>query len=202
MWRGTDISGSCEVVLFHSMFGVPGAARGVCNNGAVVGYNIGAENNCYTSNLDVLVSSELNGRTVECIIDDVTTSRVIDTSTLFITTSKIKIISVTYIIYIVHAAPFPPPTNVQLVMAGPGELTFSWSPPQQRCPYLTFNVISNDCGTCQNNSAFSNMTCREFTLPSTCTLTVQSIICGNLSSAESMPVTARLNGIFYTAPKQ
>ena len=88
VWRGTVVSAGCEVTLFHTEFGVPGATRGVCNNGAVVGYNIGVENNCYTSKLDILVSPGLNGRTVECIIDNVTTNTVIDTSTLFITTSK------------------------------------------------------------------------------------------------------------------
>lgn len=83
------ISGSCEITLFHSQFGEPGATSGKCNNGAIVGYNIGVENNCYTSKLDVLVSPGLNGSTVKCIVDDVATSTVINTSTLVITTSKI-----------------------------------------------------------------------------------------------------------------
>jgi hypothetical protein len=90
VWRGTVISAGCEVTLFHSGFaGAPGAARGVCNSGAVVGYNLGVENKCYTSNLDVLVSPGLNGRTVECIIDNGVTNTLINTSTLVITTSKI-----------------------------------------------------------------------------------------------------------------
>ena len=89
VWRGTVISGNCEVALFHSQFRDPGATSGKCNNGAVVGYNIGVENNCYTSKLDILISSGLNGSTVECIVDDVTTNTVINMSTLVITTSKI-----------------------------------------------------------------------------------------------------------------
>ena len=91
VWRGTVISPGCEITLFHSEFGVPGAARGVCNFGAVVGYNIGVENNCYTSKLDVSVSSGLNGRTVECILDDRVTETLINTSTLFITTSTFTV---------------------------------------------------------------------------------------------------------------
>ena len=90
MWRGTVLSAGCEVALLHSAFGGPGARR-VCNNGAVVGYSIGVENNCYTSNLDILVSPELNGRTVECSIDDGVTITPIGTATLSITTSKIII---------------------------------------------------------------------------------------------------------------
>ena len=82
------ISPGCEITLFHSQFGVPGAARAVCNFGAVVGYNIGVENNCYTSKLDISVSSGLNGRTVECIADDGVRETLINTSTLLITTSK------------------------------------------------------------------------------------------------------------------
>ena len=98
--------------------------------------------------------------------------------------------------HIFYAAPFPPPTNVRLVRARPGELTFSWSPPPQMCPSLTFNVISNDCGVCQNNTGFSNTTCRDFTLPSTCTLTIESTICGTLASTtESSPVIVKLDGI-------
>jgi hypothetical protein len=88
VWRGTLISAGCEVALLHTEFGVPGAARGVCNSGAVVGYNIGVENNCYSSNLDILVSPELNGRAVECSIDDGVTITPIGTATLSITTSK------------------------------------------------------------------------------------------------------------------
>ena len=56
MWRGTVISAGCEITLFHSMFGVLGAARRVCNFGAVVGYNIGVENNYFTSKLNIIIS--------------------------------------------------------------------------------------------------------------------------------------------------
>ena len=97
VWRGTVISAGCEITLFHSDFGIPGAARAVCNSGAVVGYNIGVENNCYTSNLDILVSPGLDGRTVECIMDDGVTNTLIDTATLSITTSKsIEMVTIHY----------------------------------------------------------------------------------------------------------
>ena len=83
------ISAGCEITLTHSEFVVPGAAMRVCNiNGAIVGYNVGVENDCYTSKLDVLVSPGLNGSTVECMVDDGTTTKVINISTLSITTSK------------------------------------------------------------------------------------------------------------------
>ena len=98
VWRGTVISAGCEITLFHSDFGIPGAARGVCNNGAVVGYNIGVENDCYTSNLDILVSPGLNGRTVECIMDDGVINTLIDTATLSISNATSKTIIGTCII--------------------------------------------------------------------------------------------------------
>ena len=92
--------------------------------------------------------------------------------------------------------PFSPPTNVQLVDAKPGELTFKWTPPPEYCPSLTFNVLAENCGTCQNNSALTNATCKNFTLSTRCTLMVQSIICGNLASSNpSSPATVSLNGI-------
>ena len=91
VWGGTVMSAGCEITLFHSEFEVPSATRGVCNNGAVVGYNIGVENDCYTSKLDILISPGLNGSTVKCISVDGPTERVINTSALFVTTSKIVI---------------------------------------------------------------------------------------------------------------
>ena len=90
VWRGTVILGNCEVTLFHSDFGTPDGTKGVCNNGAVVGYDVGVESGCYTSKLDILVSSGLNGGTVECFFDDGTINRMINSSTLLITASKIR----------------------------------------------------------------------------------------------------------------
>ena len=93
MWKGTVISGRCsviEITLFHSDFQVPGAARDMCGNGTVVGYNVGVQSNCYTSRLDIIVNPRLNGSTVECHIDNGSISTIINTSTLFITTSTLQ----------------------------------------------------------------------------------------------------------------
>lgn len=81
--------------------------------------------------------------------------------------------------------PFPPPTNVQLVDAKPGEVTFSWTPPSQHCPSLTYSVIAENCGICQNN--LMETTCKYDTLATidVCTIRVYSVICRSLISTNS-----------------
>ena len=55
--------------LLHSEF--EGAhIHGECNNGIIVGWSVGVENNSYTSQLNITVGSDLIGKDVECIHDD------------------------------------------------------------------------------------------------------------------------------------
>ena len=65
-------------------------AGGECNNGAVIGRGIEIINNCYTSQLSVLLSPELIGRTITCSVDDGLSSSLVEvgTSNLTISTSK------------------------------------------------------------------------------------------------------------------
>ena len=92
-------------------------------------------------------------------------------------------------------APFPPPTNVKLTHVEPGKLTFTWTPPPMKCPSLTYNVITSNCGFCMDDSAVANTTCTNFTLSNICSLTIRSIICGNLASVrDSNEVLVTLNG--------
>ena len=81
---------------------------------------------------------------MECIIDDGITNTVIDTSTLSIKNMKYTARFGNGHEYILkyNVAPFPPPTNVRPIRAMPGELTFGWSPPPQKCPSFTLSVIS------------------------------------------------------------
>ena len=90
---------------------------------------------------------------------------------------------------IYKSEPFPPPTNLELTNVIPGELSFHWTAPSQICPSLRFNIIADNCGICQNNSQFSSTTCTNFTLPSQCTLEVQSVICGSLASSTAIITT-------------
>ena len=94
--------------------------------------------------------------------------------------------------------PFPPPTNVHLIVSS-RKLTFSWTPPTQECSSLSYFVMASGCGECQVNTTLTSTTChvgRNFTLPSLCTLKVYTSICGNLTSRDpSTPISIILAGI-------
>ena len=70
VWKGSILPSDCEVTLIHDEYLLPNGARGECNNGDVVGKSIGVVDNCYTSQLNVSVSEALEGRTVECNVDN------------------------------------------------------------------------------------------------------------------------------------
>ena len=68
IWRGTALECSeagNEIVLFHST-----TAQKECNDGAIIGSVIRAENISYTSQLTVTVTSEMIGRSISCIHDN------------------------------------------------------------------------------------------------------------------------------------
>ena len=82
MWKGNVLVG-CEVALLHNQFDTD---FGTCNNGAVVGRGVRNENNCYTSQLTVLVTPDLNGRTIECHNDNGIQETPVNSTTLLLTT--------------------------------------------------------------------------------------------------------------------
>ena len=69
-------SGHSAITLIHTRFG-DGSAVDECNGGSVVGRGVSVVIdtgvNCYISELSFNASSDLNGRTVECIRDGVGT---------------------------------------------------------------------------------------------------------------------------------
>ena len=73
VWGGTafNCTGRNEISLRHHRFGPEvGSAIGVCNDGALVAYSIEVVENCYTSRLDVRLSTDLQGRIITCSVDD------------------------------------------------------------------------------------------------------------------------------------
>ena len=74
VWRGSAFD--CiqkEIVLLHSQFtsendGI--RAHGVCNNGSIVGEGRKIENGSYTSQLNVNATSDIIGKTIECVHDE------------------------------------------------------------------------------------------------------------------------------------
>ena len=65
-WTGTAFE--CDqnrILLVNADF--ERGTTGVCNSGAVVAQSVGVDDNCYTSNLSVTLSPQLDGTTVECL---------------------------------------------------------------------------------------------------------------------------------------
>ena len=87
MCRGNEIS------LQHNRFL---EAIGSCNDGAIVGRGVAMDSNCFTSRLNLTLSSALVGRSVSCSTDDGSRQTVIGTVvlTLNTTSESVKIVGV------------------------------------------------------------------------------------------------------------
>ena len=72
VWKGTAfncVERNNEILLIHRRFGLDGAF-GTCNNGTIIAQGIGVENDSYTSQLSIIVSSDVIGKSIECVYDD------------------------------------------------------------------------------------------------------------------------------------
>ena len=75
IWRGTAfncLSGEIALLLnqFTSDSDEHVSTHGECNNGSIQGYSVRAENGCYTSQLSVVMTSDLIGKSIECTYDN------------------------------------------------------------------------------------------------------------------------------------
>ena len=73
VWTGTAFncsSSNNDILLLHTPFSSSEGDYGSCNNGAIVGRNLGVEGNYYTSQLNVTITPDIAGKTVECFYDD------------------------------------------------------------------------------------------------------------------------------------
>lgn len=91
VWQGSAFQcvGS-SITLRHSQFSVPGGVSRECNNGDITATSIDVSNNCYTSQLSVVISGGLNNRSVDCTYDFGTGLETIGTSTLNIIEGNYK----------------------------------------------------------------------------------------------------------------
>ena len=89
MWNGSITAGDCTITLLHSEFEA-GTANGFCDTGSntATARGVRVENNCYISQLIVLATPDLDGRTIQCCIDDGPMNDIIHigTETLTLTT--------------------------------------------------------------------------------------------------------------------
>ena len=76
MFQG-DLLDCNEIVLAHSRFSnITAATSGTCNNGRVRGYSlpINGSEPCYTSQVHIMVSPDMIGKSIICVDDDGTTT--------------------------------------------------------------------------------------------------------------------------------
>ena len=92
VWRGSAFncpSNNDEILLRHSQFAEDNAF-GYCNSEDIEGQGLrNVENNCFSSQLNINVSSEFNNKTVECAFNNGMSVRTIGTVTLTVLTGKL-----------------------------------------------------------------------------------------------------------------
>ena len=80
VWRGTALNCTMidhEIVLLHRHFVSDTGTFRTCSNGAIVGRSLRVENNGgYISQLNVTVSSDMIGESIECAHDHGTTETI------------------------------------------------------------------------------------------------------------------------------
>ena len=76
VWTGTAFECSYynEIVLLHSRFT---SAYGSCNNGDIVARSLSVEGNNYTSQLNITITPDIAGKTVVCLSDNGTYSKLL-----------------------------------------------------------------------------------------------------------------------------
>ena len=71
VWRGSAFDcASSEISLLHNNYNSTMRAYGECNNGSIVAQGLRTENGVtYISQLNISVSTNIIGRTIECLYD-------------------------------------------------------------------------------------------------------------------------------------
>ena len=94
IWTGTGFNNcpSNRIILRHNQFSSPGGAIGTCNSGAIVGHSIGVQDtDCFISQLDVFVTSNIVGTTIFCSHDNGSAEAEVGRSTLTTTTGVLQV---------------------------------------------------------------------------------------------------------------
>ena len=73
-----DSNDHTEIVLHHALLNFNDFSTSTCNNGTVIGQSLSNDNSTYyTSQLNITITSELIGDTIECIHDNGTHSDIV-----------------------------------------------------------------------------------------------------------------------------
>ena len=208
IWSGTalDQCSNDRVLLRHSEFNNQSgySISQICgDSGPIIGRAVSAVNDSYTSQLIVNVSQSLINATVECALSDgesqIGTKQILLTTGTFNPQQSHKLIINTRHFY--HTAPLPPPNNVTLSMVNSSHLTFTWNSVSPNCQAVHYKINATNCGQCPSSTSCS-VTCPIYTdtnsvscgisninmlatLPETCAVIFQPVVCDNVSGNQS-----------------
>ena len=171
----------------------------VCNNGAIVGRIVRAENNTYVSQLFISVSTITVGTNISCLHETGSSMKLIGTSLLTLTTGntsqKTENLLNHSVLY--FADPYPPPDTIYLMEANSSQLNFQWSSVAPLCEAIHYHINASNCGHCPSVTDDTTVTCSGFSLDNqVCLLAVRTVVCDNITGDESSRVQVILRGIF------
>ena len=157
-------------------------------------------NDSYTSQLIIVnVSHSLLGANVECA--SYSGSHVGIKQILFMTGALIILLHY-YLIYYFIIAPLPPPSNVTLSLVNSSHLTFTWNSVSLNCQALHYKINTTNCGQCPSSTDTNSIACNipnSITTEQTCVLTVEAVVCGNVSGIPSESIVFVMKGLLiYT----
>ena len=97
VWHGSafDCSGN-EISLIHILYNSIEShvicAYGECNNGAIVAKGIRIENGTYISQLNVSISTDMIGRSIECFEDTIYSTLLVGSAVISTSDKDIKVL--------------------------------------------------------------------------------------------------------------
>ena len=89
----------------------------------------------------------------------------------------------------------PPPSNIHLDSVSSRQLNFGWSLIDGNCPGIVYHINATQCGQCPSSTNETFISCiAENTNDDICLFTVQSEVCGHISSSHGELVKVILKG--------
>lgn len=89
IWNGSAFncpsnsdSSNNQILLRHSGFGIGSNSMGICNGGAITGEGVSSKGGYFTSQLNVIVSSNLVGQQVSCYHENGSAELLVGTATI------------------------------------------------------------------------------------------------------------------------
>ena len=80
--------------------------------------------------------------------------------------------------------------------ANSSQLIFQWSSVALSCEAVHFYINASNCGHCPNVTNDTTIRCTGFSLNQVCLLSVQTVVCDNITGNESRRVEVILSGMF------